>query len=66
LLTVWGLVIAFKKRVPEAWLFLGLFLLYPAVYYVVFPHPRYRHPIEPEIGILIVYGLAQSAGKTDP
>jgi len=63
LLMVWGLVIAFRRQVIEAWLFLGLFLSYPAVYYVVFPHPRYRHPIEAEMGMLIVYGLAQSSEK---
>ncbi len=55
-----GLVMALRKRAPGAWLFLWLFLAYPAVYYVVFPHPRYRHPIEPEIGILMVYGLSRS------
>jgi 4-amino-4-deoxy-L-arabinose transferase-like glycosyltransferase len=64
-LMIWGLVIAFKRRVVEAWLFLGLLLSYPAIYYVVFPHPRYRHPIESEMGILIVYGLAQSSEKTE-
>ena len=51
---------ALRKRAPGAWLFLWLFLAYPAVYYVVFSHPRYRHPIEPEIGILMVYGLSRS------
>jgi len=28
-----------------------------------FPHPRYRHPIEPEMGMLIVYGLTRSEKK---
>jgi 4-amino-4-deoxy-L-arabinose transferase-like glycosyltransferase len=60
LLTIWGLITAFRRRKLEAWLFLGLMLAYPAIYYVVFPHPRYRHPIEPEMGMLIVYGLMQS------
>ena len=63
LLAVWGLVTALRRRKREAWLFFGLILAYPTVYYVVFPHPRYRHPIEPEIGILLVYGLAQSEEK---
>jgi hypothetical protein len=27
-------------------------LLYPAIYYVVYPGQRYRHPIEPEMTIL--------------
>jgi hypothetical protein len=25
------------------------------VYYFVFPHARYRHPIEPELVVLIVF-----------
>ncbi len=63
LLAFWGLVAAFRKRKPEALLFFWLFLVYPMVYYVVFPHPRYRHPIEPEMGILIVYAVAKDDGK---
>jgi hypothetical protein len=33
------------------------------VYYAVFPHPRYRHPIEPELGILIVYVISEAQKK---
>ncbi len=29
------------------------------VYYFVFPHARYRHPIEPELTILIVFLLSE-------
>ena len=32
-------------------------LTYPTVYYFVFPHARYRHPIEPELIILAVFLL---------
>jgi hypothetical protein len=35
-------------------------LLYPGVYYVVFPAPRYRVPIEPEMAILAVFLLAEA------
>jgi len=35
-------------------------LLYPAVYYIVFPSPRYRVPIEPEMTILAVYLVAEA------
>jgi len=59
LLAFWGLVTALRKHKQGAWLFFWLILVYPVVYYVVFPHPRYRHPIEPEMGILIVYGLSR-------
>ena len=54
---------ALRKHKPGAWLFLWLILFYPAVYYAVFPHPRYRHPIEPELGILIVYVISEAEKK---
>jgi 4-amino-4-deoxy-L-arabinose transferase-like glycosyltransferase len=57
LLCVWGLWQALRKAEPRAYLFLWLLLFYPAVYYITFAHPRYRHPIEPEILLLAVYGL---------
>lgn len=59
-LAFWGLGRALRQRRPGAWLFFWLILLYPAVYYAVFPHPRYRHPIEPELGILIVYAISEA------
>ena len=59
-LAFWGLGRALRKRRPGAWLFFWLILCYPAVYYAVFPHPRYRHPIEPELGILIVYVISEA------
>ena len=63
LLAVWGLGRALRQQRPGAWLFLWLILSYPAVYYAVFPHPRYRHPIEPELGILIVYVISEAEKK---
>jgi 4-amino-4-deoxy-L-arabinose transferase-like glycosyltransferase len=57
LLCVWGLWQALRKGVSGAYLFLWLLLFYPAVYYVTFAHPRYRHPIEPEMVLLAAYGL---------
>lgn len=59
-LAFWGLARALRKRQPGAWLFLWLILTYPTIYYFVFPHPRYRHPIEPELGILIVYVISEA------
>jgi hypothetical protein len=59
-LAFWGLGRALRKRQPAAWLFFWLILCYPAVYYFVFPHPRYRHPIEPELGILIIYVISEA------
>lgn len=62
-LAFWGLGRALRKRQAGAWLFFWLILAYPAVYYFVFPHPRYRHPIEPELGILIVYVISEAELK---
>jgi len=59
-LAFWGLGRALRKRQPGAWLFLWLILSYATIYYFVFPHPRYRHPIEPELGILIVYVISEA------
>ena len=59
-LAFWGLGRALRKHQPRAWLFLWLILTYPTIYYFVFPHPRYRHPIEPELGILIVYVISEA------
>ena len=58
-LALWGLGRALRQKRPGAWLFAGLVLTYPTVYYFVFPHARYRHPIEPELLILIVFLLSE-------
>jgi len=63
LLAFWGLGRAIRKRQPGAWLFLWLVLCYPLVYYAVFTHPRYRHPMEPELLILIVYVISEAEKK---
>ena len=63
LLAFWGLGRAIRKRQPGAWLFLWLVLCYPLVYYAVFAHPRYRHPMEPELLILIVYVISEAEKK---
>jgi 4-amino-4-deoxy-L-arabinose transferase-like glycosyltransferase len=65
-LALWGLACALRQKRPGAWLFAGLVLTYPTVYYFVFPHARYRHPIEPELVILIVFLIleARSGSRT--
>ena len=60
----WGLGRALRQHRPGAWLLLWLILSYPTIYYFVFPHPRYRHPIEPELGILMVYVVSEAGSKT--
>jgi 4-amino-4-deoxy-L-arabinose transferase-like glycosyltransferase len=59
LLSIAGLVLAIKNRVHGVFLFASLLIFYPLVYYVSFPHPRYRHPIDPELVILGVYLFTQ-------
>jgi 4-amino-4-deoxy-L-arabinose transferase-like glycosyltransferase len=62
----WGLGRALRLHKPGAWLFFWLILLYPAVYYFVFPYPRYRHPIEPEILILAVFLISEATVRGQP
>jgi hypothetical protein len=59
-LLFWGLGLALRQHKPGAWLLFWLILLYPAIYYLVFPNQRYRHPIEPEMTILAVYLLTET------
>ena len=58
-LALWGLGRTVRQKRPGAWLFAGLVIFYPLVYYFVYPHARYRHPIEPELTILVVFLLSE-------
>jgi 4-amino-4-deoxy-L-arabinose transferase-like glycosyltransferase len=62
-LAIWGLGRALRQRKTGAWLFAWLFLIYPAMYYIVYAIPRYRHPIEPELTILCVFLLTEVGKK---
>jgi 4-amino-4-deoxy-L-arabinose transferase-like glycosyltransferase len=66
ILAFWGLGRALRKRRPGVWLFFWLVLSYPAIYYFVYPHSRYRHPIEPEMAILVAYLISQTGTKQVP
>jgi len=59
LLAFGGLMLAIRHRVHAVFLFLSLLIFYPLVYYVSFPHPRYRHPIDPMLLMLAVYLFTQ-------
>jgi hypothetical protein len=63
-LAIWGTARAVRQKRRGAWLYAGLILTYPTVYYLVFPHARYRHPIEPELLILIVFVLCEVRSRT--
>jgi hypothetical protein len=58
-LAVCGLVLALRQKIQGAVLFLLLLVSYPDIYYITFPHARYRHPIEPELLILILFLVSQ-------
>jgi len=57
----WGLFLMRKQRRPGWALFAIAMFVYPLVYYFVFPHPRYRAPIEPLMAILIVFLFSQTS-----
>ena len=63
-LGIWGLLLAMKRRVHGVFLFATLLAFYPAVYYIVFPEPRYRHPIDPQLIILGVYLVSEARPRT--
>ena len=54
LLAFGGLWAMWRRRHPATFLFASLLFAVPLIYYVTFPHPRYRAPIEPEMLILMV------------
>ncbi|HVP50328.1 MAG TPA: glycosyltransferase family 39 protein [Candidatus Bathyarchaeia archaeon] len=60
LLAFGGLYFAVRNRVHAVFLFVSLIVFYPLVYYVSFPHPRYRHPIDPMLLMLTVYLFTQA------
>jgi 4-amino-4-deoxy-L-arabinose transferase-like glycosyltransferase len=50
-----GLWMTIRNRVRGGFLLACFLLIYPLPYYLVNPFPRYKHPIEPEMMLLIVY-----------
>jgi len=65
-LALWGLGRALRQKRHGAWLFAGLVASYPTIYYIVFAHARFRHPIEPELFILGVFLLSEVRGRARP
>jgi 4-amino-4-deoxy-L-arabinose transferase-like glycosyltransferase len=58
-LTFWGLGRALRLGKPGVGLLFWLILFLPAMYYFVYPGPRYRVPIEPEMTILCVFLITE-------
>lgn len=65
-LMFWGLGRALRQRIPGAMLFFWLILLYPAMYYFVYPGQRYRVPIEPAMTILAVFLFTETRNRREP
>ncbi len=57
----WGLILMWRQRRRGRELYAMAMVVFPLVYYFVFPHPRYRAPIEPMMTILIVYLFSQTS-----
>ncbi|MGE5205200.1 MAG: glycosyltransferase family 39 protein [Chlamydiota bacterium] len=58
-----GLWLSFRNRVRGTFLLACALLVYPIPYYIAFPAPRYRHAIEPEMLLLIIYALWLCRGR---
>ena len=58
-----GLLFALRTRNPAVPLFTISLLVFPIVYYVAHPTPRYRHPIEPAMVVLAIYAIITIASK---
>lgn len=58
LLTLLGVLLAWRASHPAAAPFSLVVLIFPVVYYVTHPMLRYRFPIDPIMIVLAVYGLA--------
>lgn len=54
-LSIAGLVVAIRLRIPGVFLFATLLIFYPLVYYFTFPTDRYRQTIEPEMVMLATF-----------
>ena len=59
-----GLLLAWRRRVHGVFLFASLLAFYPLVYYICFPEPRYRHPIDPQLIILGVYLVSEARPRS--
>jgi hypothetical protein len=61
-----GLFVAFRNRNPAVPLFAIALIVFPLVYYVTHPTPRYRHPIEPAMIVLIAYVMTNAFARRYP
>jgi 4-amino-4-deoxy-L-arabinose transferase-like glycosyltransferase len=55
-----GLVMLLRGRLLGSFIFAVSLLVYPVIYYLTFPHERYRHPIEPLMMLLALYPILEA------
>jgi hypothetical protein len=55
-----GLVLVLRRPGRGRFIFAVSLLVYPVIYYLTFPHERYRHPIEPLMVLLALYPVAEA------
>ena len=55
-----GLLMVLRRRLRASFIFAVSLLVYPVIYYLTFPHERYRHPIEPLMVLLALYPIAEA------
>jgi len=56
-----GLWLTIRNRKVGSFLFAACLIFYPLPYYLVNPFPRYKHPIEPVMILLVVYLFAEAS-----
>jgi len=66
LLTLGGLLLAWRRRVHGVFLFATILVFFPFIYYITVPEARYRHAIEPQMLMLSVYLLWALAVRFSP
>jgi len=59
-----GLWLSFRSRVQAAFLFAGLLLLFPLVYYLTHTESRYYHPLAPFVCMLATYAVLRLANRS--
>ncbi len=60
-LSLVGLLVLFRQKRSEAWLFAVFPVVYPLIYYVTHTSARYREPIDPVLCVLAAFTLTTAA-----
>jgi hypothetical protein len=66
ILAIAGMAVMWRRHHPATFLFASLLFAVPLLYYITYPHPRYRAPIEPEMLVLMVYLFLAAEPRNRP